>query len=327
MEQTINSENKSQESKLAKFFSNKTNIWIAVSAVLLIAIIAVIFGNGSSNASINKNQAGEKLVSFLNSNVVQGGGVTLSSVTDEGSIYQVNVLYQGQDIPVFISKDGKYFAQSAVLITNDPVMRKDVSASAAPSASTTVSKTDKPKVEAFIFSYCPYGLQFEKALIPVYNLLKDKADINIVAIGAMHGEYEKIESLRQSCIQKNYGKDKLFAYLDKFALNTAIGSCNGNDACLTPLLTPLLSSLSIDKSKIDSCMASEAEALYNTDGARASSLGIGGSPTFVINGAQVQVGRNPEAIKTAICNAFTDSSRPNECSQTLSTTPATPSFG
>ncbi len=170
-------------------------------------------------------------------------------------------------------------------------------------------------------------MQFEKALVPVYNLFKDKADINVVAIGAMHGPFEKTESLRQLCIQENYGKDKLWAYLDKFIVNTAIGDCQGDDACLNPVLSPIMASLSIDKGKIDSCMTSNAESLYNADGARANSLGVSGSPTFVINGVESQVSRTPEAIKTAICNAFTDSSKPSECSQILSTTPATPGFG
>ena len=69
----------------------------------------------------------------------------------------------------------------------------------------------------------------------------------------------------------------------------------------------------------------DAEEIYNADGARADSFGISGSPTFVINGVKVQVNRSPEAIKTAICNAFTTT--PAECNQTLLTQSPTPSFG
>jgi hypothetical protein len=58
---------------------------------------------------------------------------------------------------------------------------------------------------------------------------------------------------------------------------------------------------------------------------KAKSLGIGGSPTFVINGAKVQVSRSADAIKTAICNAFINA--PSECGQSLSTNAASAGFG
>ena len=126
-------------------------------------------------------------------------------------------------------------------------------------------------------------------------------------------------------MRKNYGKDTLWDYLDKFNANTAIGNCRGDDACLTPLLSPIMNSFSIDKSKIDSCMASDAEALYNADGARASSLGVSGSPTLIINGVDSQASRSPDAVKTLICSAFNEV--PSECSQTLSTSQASAGFG
>ena len=65
--------------------------------------------------------------------------------------------------------------------------------------------------------------------------------------------------------------------------------------------------------------------LYDADVEKAAGLGQSGSPAFMINGVDVSVSRTPEAIKTAICSAFTTA--PSECSQTLSTESATPSFG
>ena len=192
-------------------------------------------------------------------------------------------------------------------------------------APTDVPKTDKPKVQAFIFSYCPYGLQFEKALFPVYDLLKTKADINIVAIGAMHGEFEKTETLRQISIEKLYSRDKLFAYLKEFDSSTDIGGCSGDDTCLNKYLPAIYTKLGIDKTKVENYMKTSAPALYDAQGTEASSLGISGSPTFVINGVQVSVSRTPDAIKQAVCNAFTTA--PAECSKNLSTASASAGFG
>jgi hypothetical protein len=300
----------------------KKNPWIAYTVVLaIIAIVLAYFLYSSGVLTgnvIGADKAGETLVSYLNSKT--GGGVEFVSSKDSGSLYEVMVSYQGNEIPVYITKDGAFFVQGVVPI--EPVDNGTIP----PTPTTTeVPKSDKPVVEAFIFSYCPYGLQFEKALLPVYDLLKDKADINIVAIGAMHGEFEKQETLRQISIEQLYGKDKLFAYLKEFDTNTDIGSCSGDDTCLNKYLPAIYTKLGISKSKVDAYMKSSAEDIYNQQMERASSLGISGSPTFVINGVEVQVGRTSEAIKSAVCDAF--NTAPSECEEALSTAAASAGFG
>jgi len=318
----IEREIKKEEKKVEKFFHKKENIWMSVSIVLAVILIVSLGFNyfGNSGSSISKDAAGKKVVEFIQTSF--GADVTtFENVTDLGEIYIMNVPYQGQDIPVYVTKDGKYFISSA--IDMDTIV-SDVSSTAS-TTPTEVVKSDKPIIEGYFFSYCPYGTQFEKAMIPVYNLLKSKVDFNIVFIGAMHGEYEKIESLRQICVQKEYGKDKLWAYFEKFLANTNLGACNGEASCIAPYITTIMKNLSIDETKITTCMANDAEVIYNADVSKAGSLGISGSPTFVINGAQVQVSRSPEAVKTAICDAFTTA--PSECSQVLSSTAASPGFG
>jgi len=305
-----------EEKKIASFFSKPT-VWIIISAVLLVLVLALVLWPQGMSGS----KASEILVNNLNEKT--GGGVTFNAVRDIGSLYEVTVTYKDQEIPVYITKDGKYIVyQTEEISSSDSAAAPDNPPAA---ASKEVPKTAKPVAEAFVFTYCPYGLQFQKALAPVYELLGDKADIKLVQIGAMHGESEKIEALRQLCIEKTYGRDKLWEYLDIFMGNTSIGSCAGDAACLTPLLNPLMASIGIDSDKIESCMDSDANALYDADNKRSSSLGISGSPTFVINGVQVQVGRTPEAIKTAICSAFTTA--PSECETVLSSSAMTPGFG
>ena len=43
--------------------------------------------------------------------------------------------------------------------------------------SQEITKTDKPNVELFVMSFCPYGVQAETAMKPVVDLLGDSADI------------------------------------------------------------------------------------------------------------------------------------------------------
>ena len=296
----------------------KKNPWMIVSLVLGIVVIIflILMLTGVSGfGGVGTTAAGQKVIDFATS---QGLEATIVNSTDTGSFYEITISINGQAFPVYVTKDGKSMATSLIPLTAATDTGTDTPAADVP-------KTDKPKVEAFIFSYCPYGTQFEKALVPVYDLLKNKADINIVAIGAMHGEYEKVETLRQLCIEKNYGRDKLFKYLKAFDESSEIGACSGTATCVDPLIAKIYTSLSITKNTIDTCMAKDAPALYDAQSARASSLGISGSPTFVINGVQVQVDRTPESIKEAICNSFT--TVPSECSQNLSTAASSAGFG
>jgi hypothetical protein len=304
----------------------RKNPWIAASVVLAIALIVVIvISSMNSGGGVGPAAAGKNLVSFVNA---QGNGeATYVSGVKEGSLYNIVVNYNGEDIPVFVTLDGKYLISSPIPLSDSAAPTQDEP------APTEVPKSDKPVADFYVFSYCPFGTQMEKAVVPAYNLLKNKADINIVFIGAMHDPkgcsgaacFEKTESLRQICIQKNYGKDKLFAYLDKFLVNADIGNCQGTDACVSPLIEAIYTQIGIDKTKINTCIAKDAEALYVADEAKAQSLGIGGSPTVTINGVKASVGRSPALVQQAICSAF--NSAPAECNQTLSSAAASAGFG
>jgi predicted nucleic acid-binding Zn ribbon protein len=315
--ENIKDSEKKIERNFKKWFSN---YWAVAAVVLAVLLIIVLVFPRSGSGGIGAKEAGEKVIKFVTDN---GGQATVISTSEENGLYKIVLSLQGQQLPVYVTKDGKSLMPNVIPL--DAVAQNAANQQTGQQAAQEVPKTDKPKVEAFVFSYCPYGLQFEKALAPVYNLLKSKVDMNVVFIGAMHGEYEKQESLRQLCIQKNYGKDKLWTYLNKFMVDSAIGSCSSNEACSKPLVEAIMKGLSIDVAKINACMPADGLTLYNADGARAQALGIGGSPTFVINGVEVSVGRTPDAIKKVVCDAFTTS--PAECSQTLSTSAMSAGFG
>ena len=100
----------------------------------------------------------------------------------------------------------------------------------------------------------------------------------------------------------------------------------------------------VDKASMDACTAEVDEEYkiselfadtstwsngrypqYNVDGDLAVQYGVRGSPTLVINGQTVSVNRSPEAIKQAICDAFT--TPPEECSTELSAAAEGPGIG
>lgn len=193
-----------------------------------------------------------------------------------------------------------------------------------------VVKTDKPSVELFVMSYCPYGLQMQKALLPVMELLKDKADISIKFVSyIMHDKKEIDENNLQYCLE-NEQQDKLVPYLKCFTVSGDSASC--------------LKEVKVSESKLNSCISATDKKFgttvaYNDKSTWLSGYyplypvhqelnelyGVQGSPTLVINGKQVQVARSPEAVKQAVCASFEE--QPSECGQALSTASASPSFG
>lgn len=214
--------------------------------------------------------------------------------------------------------------------------------------SQPLPKLDKPVFELYVFTYCPYGLQAEKALFPVVDLLGSKVDFKIRQIGAMHGPSEELEAKRQLCIEKNYS-GKFMTYLKDFALDT---SCpQGQDTCITAKLAGIYSKLGMSASKIDACIASDGVALYQAEEQNSAAKQAYSSPTIAINdvimgGSACNVAtdcrsfeqcvqvdqagnkecilpRTAEAYKSAVCSAFINP--PAACSQTLTT--ASPSYG
>lgn len=302
----------------------RANPWIAATFVLGIVVIVFLFSNfsgGLTGNAVSGKTCGEQLLAHYISN--GASGLSLDSVEEVSGIYKINFKYQGNIVPIYATKDCALTGSLSAF-----------SGQETETESQEVPKSDKPKVELYVFTYCPYGLQMEKAMLPAVNLLGDKIDFKIRQIGAMHDPsgcsgdacYESTEAKRQICVEKNY-PDKFLQYVNDFAVSTEIGACKGDASCLTTKLNALYSKLGIDASKINSCMTSEGAKLYDAEVANSDDKGVSGSPTVIINGVETQIGRNPDAVKDAICSAFSDYKVPSECSTKLSTTSPSAGFG
>jgi hypothetical protein len=208
----------------------------------------------------------------------------------------------------------------------------------APSApAPVVPKSDKPKVELFVMSYCPYGLQMEKAYVPAWELLKNKADMDVKFVSyIMHGKKEIDENTRQYCIQSEQ-PTKFQAYLKCFF---GAGQNTGAEADYKKCLQ----STGVNQTTLNTCVArtdkkfaittkyndqstwlSGQYPLYPLQEDLNNSYGVQGSPTLIINGVEASVARTPEAVKQAICGAF--NTPPAECQTALSNSSFGPGFG
>ncbi len=300
----------------------RKNPWIIstflLGAVMLVFIVGNLFGLTGfalTGKVVSGNTAGENLATYLEDN---GYTAEVSSVKESNGLYLVDFSIDGKEDTIYMTKDGNYAISGLI-----PLLSEANADTGSNTQAQEVPKTDKPSVELYVFTYCPYGLQMEKAMMPAVKLFGDKINFKIRQIGAMHGEFEKVEAERQLCIEKNY-PGKFLDYVLAFAEDTSCTSGSDN-ACVTTKVNSLFSKFGIDAAKINSCIASEGETLYNTEVSNSKSKSVSGSPTLIINGVDAQSGRSPEAVKTAICNAF--STAPSECSQTLSTNQAAAGFG
>ena len=306
-------EHHEHHSKSKNFFSN---YWAVATIVLAILLVTVLIFNYSSGVS--KSKAGQLVVDFANA---QGANATLVSVTSEDSLYQVVVSIQGQEVPVYVTKDGKNLVPSLVPLTATTPENPDTNAP----TTSDLPKSNKPVVELFVMSYCPYGTQAEKGILPVVNLLKDKIDFKLKFVSyVMHGQQEIDENTLQYCIQKEQST-KFNSYLSCFL------EAGDSDSCLT--------STGIDKTKLNACIAAADTQFkitenansgaqypkYNVDLSDNTKYGVQGSPTLIVNGIEASSARDAASLLNTICSAF--NTAPAECSQTLSSAAPSPGFG
>ncbi len=297
------------EVKKSEFLDKmRANPWMVSTAVFALATIILLvlsFSPSLTGNVISESSASGKLVDFLNGKV--GGGVTLISTEDLGSIYEVTVSYQNQKIPVYISGDGKYFIQGATPLSTTTDFTADT-----PQTPTDSPKTDKPKVELFVMTHCPYGTQAEKGILPVYNLLGSSIDAKIRFVHYfIHGEKEETETYNQVCIREEQSS-KFIPYLECFLEDSDSERCQNK--------------VGIDRAKLASCLSSgKAKEYYQADSELSNQYGVQGSPTLIINGAEASSARNSQALLSTICSAF--NTPDSKCSQTLSTANPSAGFG
>jgi hypothetical protein len=283
----------------------------------------------STTVPTDATAAAKAAVDYINANLAAGGGVVFSSVEDEGGIYMVTTTYQGSEIYFYMTADGKWIFGGGVgtipIDLSAPTTTTTTTTTNPTAACAGLPKTGTAELEAFVVSYCPYGLQMQRMLSEAVNNIPALADsITVRYIGAveggsitsMHGTEEATENLRQICIREEQG-DKYWSYVSCFMKA-------GDD------VAACLAEAAVDTAKLDSCMSDSSKGLAyaQEDFNLASTYGATGSPTLILNGAEVSEfpfgGRTAEAVKQIVCCSLITA--PSGCSQTLTTQQAATSF-
>lgn len=324
-------ETKEEKKDNNKKISKKKLVFVIISGIVLIILGLLVFKLSPKKSVLSIEEAKSKAENFINNNLMlPGTKATIKEISEEYGLYKLSIdlgsAGVGELIDSYISQDGELFFPQSINIKE----YEDGSSSSLQESTEVSNKNDKPVIELFVMSHCPYGVQMEKGLIPVLETLGNSVDFTLKFNSyAMHDKVELDEEMAQYCIQKE-NKDKLLSYLKCF---TESGESE-----------PCLNEVGINKASINSCVeAIDKEykitesyndqatwlqgsypifPIYEEDN---TNYGVEGSPTLIINGEMVIAARNPQSLLTLVCSGFNEA--PDSCQTQLSTDDPDYGFG
>jgi hypothetical protein len=302
--------------------NKKTNI--ILGAVFLVLVLAS-FGFSFQKKQTLKNEAAlkDKTEKFIKENMVQPGtDFKIADFQRDGDLYRMTIEMGSKKIPAYVRADGTEFLQVNE-IKEDAVAPASVAKEPEVISEVTVKK-DRPEVELFVMSYCPFGLQAEKGILPVVEKLGKKIDFKVEFVDyTLHGKPEFAENLNQYCIGKNEPA-KVNNFISCFAASGNSSKC--------------INDLKINGAKISACVDETDKQFKLTENFVASGsspfdvhkdlndkYGVQGSPALVINGQLINSSRDAASYLKTICAGFT--SQPAECQAVLSSDVPSPGFG
>lgn len=317
--------------------------------ILSFALVLLVSGCTKAKEEVKiltPEEARQKTEDFIRADLKRGGIadpiVEATEITEENGVYKVLVKMESPTVKeekdFYVTKDGARIFIGSFSMDQAPTPAAPEAEKPKAAAPKVSKKQDKPRVELFVMSHCPYGTQIEKGLLPVLDLLGDKIDFYLKFCDyAMHGEVEVKEQLNQYCIQKDE-PEKLNDYLKCFLEE-------GNS-------TGCIVKAKIDAEKLKKCVwnsdvengimedfnnkntwigsgcpdGSSCFASFNLYKEDVKKYNIGGSPTLVINEVIVaSARRDSQGLLETICSSF--SKEPEECQKTLSSDTPSPGFG
>jgi hypothetical protein len=315
-----------------------------IGAGVILALVLIIMSQGGfskeGDIALSPQKAGEKAVQFINENLlVEGVTASLVDAIDENGVYKIKLEVEEEEFEFYVSQDGELLFMQGINLNEEEEETQSEGA---------IVKSDRPDVRLFVMSYCPYGLQSQKTMLPVYDLLGEKADIGVYFVDyIMHGKEEIDENLVQYCIQKEQG-EKYVDYLSCFTESGESDSCLAqagiNNDNLSACISATDEEYEITKKYNDqSTWLNGSYPVFDIHSYLNDQLGVSGSPTLVINGTVIltsqpqpenappsyvvvpDFSRTPEGYKNVICKAFNNP--PEECNEVLSEETPAPSFG
>lgn len=311
-------------------FGNKKIVPIVIaSLIVVIAIVVAIIYSAKKSNEISAQEASAKTETFINEYLMPSGSqAKITETSEEYDLYKMKIDI-GSEEPVesYVTKDGKLFFPQALEITPNQTADNNAQANSTPTP-VNVPKSDKPEIELFVMSYCPFGTQMEKGLLPVLETLGNKINFTLKFNDyAMHDKAELDENLVQYCIQKEQ-PEKLTAYLSCFLEAGDSDTClaaNANEKTINSCVDATDKEFKVTENFNNKVDWRGSFPGFNVNKDDNDKYNVGGSPTLVINGTTVSSARDSASLLKTICTAFNNA--PEECSTQLNNQSPTSGFG
>ncbi len=291
--------------------------------VLSFILVGCEMDNLKTSQFGSSKKAKPEIEALINEYLMKGQTVNIKEFSEESGMFKIKVdLGNGQIADAFVTKDLKKFIPQVINFEELKIKKAEEEA--------PLPTAQKPIVELFAMSHCPFGTQIEKGLLPVLDILKDKIDFQLKFVNyAMHGKKETSEELRQFCIQKEE-PNELNNYLKCFlADETSAEKClvenDINTDKIESCITATDEEFSVSKNLADKTTYKGQYPTFNIHNTENEKYQIAGSPTLVINGKKATSGRDAKSLLAVICGGF--ETAPEECSTELSSASPTPGFG
>lgn len=327
---------------LKKMDKNTILIAIAIIAILITGVL--IYANSNNGFSLSgligksPKQVAEAAIKYINDNKMAETEATLVNYSEESGVVKITIKIGENEFPSYVSKDGRFlFAYEP--IDMKPEEKKADDGKKAGSENKTLEKADNAKLEAFVVSDCPYGLQMQRAMADAVKNAPELASNVIVRyigsvsdgkIFSMHDPeangIEGKENLRQICLREEQPAkywDYVSCYMKKATGKLENGMPIGDT-------TGCLVSTGVDTSKLNSCMSDSSKGLAyaKVDFDISDSYGVSGSPTLFLNGTKISEsnygGRSSDGVKSMVCAG--SNKEGGYCANKLNTTAAAASF-
>ena len=285
-------------------YAVKHNKWMSVSIVLAIALIVSLFFvfNGGSAGGVSGDKAASNLIDFINAQ--RTGQAELVSVVEKDGMYEVTVSFNGQNIPVLVTLDGKNLVSNVVPLDGSATENTDGAG------------TDTNTIADIEIGNSP-SIGNEKAKVVVFEF----SDFSCPFCAAASGDNEKMNAyMKQNSpswepIVTNLMKEYVDTGKVRFVAKYSMGHSGGHPAqlvgwCLNEQklywkfypkafenqddvedldkMKALAKGVGADMSKLQTCLDSKKyDSQFDKEQNEGNAAGVQGTPAFFVNGRLV----------------------------------------
>lgn len=299
----------------------RSNPWIISTFVLgIVLVLVLVFGGvgykGGGEEVVSLDEAENNLLSFIKSQSQVPADLEVISSEKEGQLYKVTLNFQGQEVPVYVSLDGKYLIADRIPLDLDAIANVgdnnlddgnnlgdansggvvDVDISGSPAK----GDANAPVVMVEFSDYqCPFCARFYTETLGLIE--KDYIDTGKVKLVykdfplSFHPEAQKAAEAAR-CVGAQSGDDGYWEMHDLLFENQ-------QELSEAKYKEWARSIKGINGAKFDTCLDSgEFEDEVLSDFAYGQQIGITGTPGFFINGKLVS-GAQPYSVFKQLIDA------------------------